>query len=78
MLPSPGATMRERQVSVRGKYWTIRRRPKDKYPSHLVNIGISMGDPPESRRHVQVTVSPTGRSIRVWLDNTELKAADDG
>ncbi len=70
--------MRDPQVSVRGKYWTIRRRPKDKYPSHVVNIEISMGDPPESRRHVQVIASPTGRSIRVWLDGIELKAVDDG
>jgi len=25
------------------------------------------------QRHVQIAVSPTGRSVRVWIDGAELK-----
>jgi hypothetical protein len=25
-------------------------------------------------RHVQIAVSPTGRSVRVWIDDKEVKA----
>ena len=62
-------------VSVRWRHWTIRRRAKDQRLTDIIDIEVTVGD---SRRHVQVTVSPTGRSIRVFLDGTELKAADDG
>ena len=63
-------------VSVRWRHWTIRRRAKDQRLTDIIDIEVTAG--PGSRRHVQVTVSPTGRSIRVFLDGTELKAADDG
>ena len=53
----------------------MRRRAKDQRLTDIIDIEVTVGD---GRRHVQVTVSPTGRSIRVFLDGTELKAADDG
>jgi hypothetical protein len=30
------------------------------------------GKPRRWKRHVQVSVSPAGRSVRVWVDGTEI------
>lgn len=44
--------------------WQIQRRPSEGFSRFL---DVAAGD-----RHVQIYVSPTGRSVRVYVDGTEI------
>ena len=61
-------------ADVEVSHWTARHRSTDEHPYDIVNITIDMGD--DFVRRVQVSVSPTGRSIRVWRDGTEMKSGE--
>jgi hypothetical protein len=44
----------------------------------VMNVYAGPRAPGRWARHVQVTVSPTGRSARVWVDGVEIPIRKDG
>lgn len=57
------------QVGSRGAVRWFTYEPRAGLGAYEV-IDLDVGD-----RHVQVSVSPTGRSVRVFVDGTEAKAS---
>lgn len=45
-------------------WWTYRHRMRDAGPYHFVDVRAG-------ERRVQISVSPTGRSVRVFVDGVE-------
>lgn len=54
--------------------FTIRRHNVDHRGGHVRVLKVTVDlDPAPRKREVEISVSPTGRSARIWVDGKEIR-----
>lgn len=52
--------------------FTVRRRVFDNHRGRIQVLKVTVDlDPAPRKREVEISVSPTGRSVRIWVDGKE-------